>query len=503
MQYSSFEYIPRKPEETILYRVVSEQLATFLARQEDRQRPMPKFVEREFRSFLECGIPAYGFVRVHCDSCGHDRVVAFSCKGRVWCPGCGGRRMADTAAHLVDRVFPIVPVRQWVLSMPFALRYKMAYDSRLMGGVLNVFARAVLGHLRRRARKLIGLRDSQSGAVTFIQRFGDALNCNVHFHTLALDGVYTHTENQTPEFHELPAPEDDEIVEFTTVVGTRIRSLLNCSGLGAGQQSEDEDSLSRDDPGMAALYASSIRGKIAVGSNMGYRVARLGDQIDGDTLDVLQSPRCATVNGFSVHANVSIPAYDRMRLERLCRYAARPAVATERLSELPDGRLLYRLKRPWRNGTSAVIFEPQDLLAKLAALVPAPRVHLVRFHGILGPAAAWRPLIIPTAAASTESAAAKGNSIVLPESVDAATAECAEQKSAVQRCRNYSWAQLMKRVFAIDVLQCDRCGGVMRIIATIHPPDTTRKILDCLGLPSRAPPLTPALRERAFLFDQF
>jgi len=162
------------------------------------------------------------------------------------------------------------------------------------------------------------------------------------------------------------------------------------------------------------------------------------------------------------------------------------------------------LKRPWRNGTSAVIFEPQDLLAKLAALVPAPRVHLVRFHGILGPAAAWRPLIIPTAAAaSTESAAAKGNSIVLPESVDAATAECAEQKSAVQRCRNYSWAQLMKRVFAIDVLQCDRCGGVMRIIATIHPPDTTRKILDCLGLPSRAPPLTPALRERAFLFDQF
>jgi hypothetical protein len=74
---------------------------------------------------------------------------------------------------------------------------------------------------------------------------------------------------------------------------------------------------------MAALYASSIRGRIAVGSNTGYRVARLGDQIDGDSLEVLQSPRCATFNGFSVHANVSIPAQDRMRLERLCRYAAR------------------------------------------------------------------------------------------------------------------------------------------------------------------------------------
>src|SRR5436309_11017876 len=83
MQCSSFEYLPRKPEETVLYRVVAEQLETFLSRQQDRERPAPKFVEQEFRSFLECGIPSYGFVRVHCDSCGRDRVVAFSCKGRV------------------------------------------------------------------------------------------------------------------------------------------------------------------------------------------------------------------------------------------------------------------------------------------------------------------------------------------------------------------------------------------------------------------------------------
>ena len=98
--------------------------------------------------------------------------------------------MADTAAHLVDFVFPVVPVRQWVLSSPFALRYKMAYDSQLMSDVLNVFARAVLGHLRRRARKFLGLRDSQSGAVTFIQRFGSALNVNLHYHVIFLEGVY-------------------------------------------------------------------------------------------------------------------------------------------------------------------------------------------------------------------------------------------------------------------------------------------------------------------------
>src|SRR5205809_1800230 len=100
------------------------------------------------------------------------------------------------------------------------------------------------------------------------------------------------------------------------------------------------------------------------------------------------------MSGFSVHANVSIDARDRLRLERLARYVSRPAVSTERLSELPDGRLLYRLKRRWRNGTTEVVFQRSDFIAKLAALVPAPRAHLRTYHGILAPAAKWRPRIV-------------------------------------------------------------------------------------------------------------
>ena len=84
--------------------------------------------------------------------------------------------MADTAAHLVDRVFPAVPVRQWVLSLPFALRYRMAYDRRLTSDVLNVFIRALFVELRRRAKQSLNLRSTKCGAVTFVQRFGDALN---------------------------------------------------------------------------------------------------------------------------------------------------------------------------------------------------------------------------------------------------------------------------------------------------------------------------------------
>ncbi|MBW2727016.1 MAG: transposase zinc-binding domain-containing protein [Deltaproteobacteria bacterium] len=112
------EYERRQPERTLLHRVISEQLESFLAKARERCEPVAYFVERELRAYLECGVLAHGFLRVHCDGCGHDRLVAFSCKGRGFCPSCGGRRMADTAACLVDRVLPEVPVRQWVLTLP-------------------------------------------------------------------------------------------------------------------------------------------------------------------------------------------------------------------------------------------------------------------------------------------------------------------------------------------------------------------------------------------------
>ena len=142
------DYARHRPEESVLYGVVQHELETFLARAAARERPVPRFVERELRGFLRCGILAHGFVRVHCDACGLDRVVALSCKGRGFCPSCGGRRMADTAAHLLDRVLPEVPVRQWVLSLPFALRYRLAYDAALTSAALGVFVRTVFGSLR-------------------------------------------------------------------------------------------------------------------------------------------------------------------------------------------------------------------------------------------------------------------------------------------------------------------------------------------------------------------
>ena len=134
--------------------------------------------------------PGSGFARVHCDDCGKDDVVAFSCKGRGFCPSCGGRRMADEAAWLVDRVWPRVPVRQWVLSLPYAVRWLCAYDRVLCRGVRRILVRAVSRYYARRAQRA-GIPQPQTGAVAFEQRFDSGLRLNLHFHGLWLDGVFT------------------------------------------------------------------------------------------------------------------------------------------------------------------------------------------------------------------------------------------------------------------------------------------------------------------------
>jgi len=401
--------------------------------------------------------------------------------------------MADTAAHLVDRVLPEVPIRQWVLSLPFGLRYRLAYDADLVSDVLRIFVRAVFGLLRRRARIPSGSRLPRCGAVTFIQRFGDALNLNVHFHMLVLDGVYAVDEKGLIHFHPAAPPSDAEVARVAARILRRLERLLERRGLGPRADPEEADSLERTQPMLSELYGASVSGRVATGPRAGRRVTRVGDRIDVAGTSAITGPGCAAISGVSVHANVRIPAHDRMRLERLCRYAARPPVAAERLSLLPDGRLLYRLRHRWRDGTSHVIFEPVELVEKLAALVPPPRFNLVRYNGVLAPAAGWRSLIIPRGSETDDPVPHPG----CPASEHALPQE-AESSPITTACRprNYSWAELMRRVFAVDVLECPRCHSRMRILAAIHPPDAIRKILDCLGLASRPPPIACPLPDR-------
>ena len=142
------------------------------------------------------------------------------------------------------------------------------------------------------------------------------------------------------------------------------------------------------------LANASVQGLVATGPRRGCRVFRL-DTTGEDAEATIIGKHCADVSGFSVHANTCARAGDRQHLEQLVKYLARPPIANERLSELPDGHIILRFKQPWRDGTTSVMFTPHELIEKLIPLVPRPRAHVVRYHGILGPAAKDRGKVVP------------------------------------------------------------------------------------------------------------
>ncbi len=163
-------YRRREPERTLLHATVRAHWKTFLAEVEEGGETgasLPRFVVGEFERYLACGILAHGFARVRCTACGDELLVALSCKGRGFCPSCTTRRMHDTAAHLVDRVIPRVPVRQWVLSLPRCARFLLARDLQLVTRTLDIALRAIFAHQRLRARRA-GALAPQAGAVTFV-----------------------------------------------------------------------------------------------------------------------------------------------------------------------------------------------------------------------------------------------------------------------------------------------------------------------------------------------
>jgi hypothetical protein len=300
----AWHYERRCPERTLLYQLVAEHYPRFIKLLAAQGRSLPAYVQREFDDFLKCGILEHGFLRVRCQECHSECLVAFSCKRRGYCPSCGARRMVESAALLVDKVLPRPPMRQWVLSFPFQLRFLIASRPEIMSRVLGLVYRAIETHLIHQAG--CTRATAKTGSVTLIQRFGSVLNLNIHFHMLFVDGVYLVDRDKTA--------------------------------------------------------------------------------------------------GFSLHAGVAAKAHQRRKLERVCRYdvegspsvaggrkpgatIARPAVATDRLALTPQGNVRHTLKTPYRDGTTHIILEPLDLIARLAALVPKPRVNLTRFHGVFAPTA--------------------------------------------------------------------------------------------------------------------
>ncbi len=457
---ASAPYFRHEPERSVLYRAVQENFETFLAAsQRDERGSLPRHVHHEVGAYLRCGILAHGFIRLRCESCKDERLVAFSCKKRGFCPSCGGKRMNEVAAHLVDSVIPHVSVRQWVISFPFSVRYVLAYKPQLVTGVLAIFARIVSNSIVKRARRE-GVQ-GKTGAITFVQRFGGAINANVHFHSLFLDGVYVEDRGKM-KFFQVMDPTDDEIAVLVQRIRDRVVRYLTKKGFSIDDFSEDPFAF--EQPAMAELAGASIQSRIALGERAGQKVRRVGN--DASIEDVYRiGNRCAVCDGFSLHANVKIDGKDRDKLEKLCRYTARPPVALERLSETGDGKILYRLKKVYSDGTTHLLFDPLELVEKVVALIPPPRANLLRYHGVFAPNSKDRKRIVP-----------------------ASTSDSAKKK---QERPNRSWSDLLKRSFSIDIMACAACGGKMRIVSHIEEPVVVTRILGHLGLPTEAPRLFP------------
>jgi Putative transposase/Transposase zinc-binding domain len=458
-------YNPRHPERTLLYQTVAEHYETWLELasagqfdgQGDHRTPKP-YVRKAFAKYLECGIFAHGFARARCGDCGHDYFVAFSCKGRGVCPSCNARRMAETAAHLTDHVFPRLPVRQWVLSVPKRLRYFMQRDEAVLNMVLRIFLRVIAQSLQANSLGAGHVNEAalHIGAVAFIHRFGSSLNEHVHFHVCALDGV------------------------FEEVVGSADTDAKTDPNANANADHQPSNSAAIFHPARAIAETAVAQ----VQATLRRRILRAF--VGRGLLESFEAKEMLAYkhSGFSVDTSVRIEANDRAGLERLLRYCARPPFAMERLRKAGND-LVYRCAKQrsepggdWRaeprgvnkRGSNQgvrqgeITLTPLELIDRIAALIPPPRTHRHRYYGALAPNSPLRAAVTAQAQAAlsqpdkvtAEPAAASdvpgftlGNSVpILPEPVPYRRSQA-----------HYLWAALIARIYEVFPLLCPICGG--------------------------------------------
>jgi len=361
-----FKYERRQPENTLLYGIIEKHYPVFIEHLAEQGRVLPSYVHSEFEDYLKCGLLAYGFLRVRCEDCHHERLVAFSCKHRGFCPSCCAKRMTESSALLIDNVLPRQPMRQWVLSVPFPLRLLFASKPEVMSKVLGIVYRTIANHLIKKAG--FTNKTARTGAVTLIQRFGSALNLNIHFHMLFLDGVYVdaNDEKSSQRFVAVAHPTAG-IEKIIHKISLRIARYLERAGF---IESDAENSYltesARTYNEISEYQTHSINYRISIGPQKGKKIFSL--QTLPPIMEEIQNKVVGNIAGFSLHAGVYAKSNQRDKLERLCRYISRPPVSEHRLSLTEQGNIRYELKTPYCNGTTHMIFEPLDFISKRSKL---------------------------------------------------------------------------------------------------------------------------------------
>jgi Putative transposase/Transposase zinc-binding domain len=364
-------YVPRDPRTTVLSHVVADPLETLLASldAEPDARGLPASVQRALDDSWQCGILAHGLLRLGCDTCHQELLLAFSGKRRGFGPSCAGRHMAQTAAHLGERVLPWVPPRQGGVSVPIPLRYWMASSQDLTATVQTIM-RTTIGQYDVNQAVTRGSERAKvpPGPVTLLPRFGSAIHLHLHFHLICLEGVSLDRPEASlkPRFVKVAPPTDADMTAVVQHISRRvIHTLRHLGYLEAGLDAAvatGYDPLVDDAPELARTMAASVPQRIAFGERAGQQVRRMGAGFgaEGET-PTLTGPRCASMQGFSLHANTQVPAHRRDQLERLLRSTARGAVSLERLEHDAHGDLVSTFTHPWSDGTTGMRLSPMAL----------------------------------------------------------------------------------------------------------------------------------------------
>jgi len=285
-------------------------------------------------------------------------------------------------------------------------------------------------------------------------------------------------------FHALPHLSTREVGAVLESAVRRIARYLARRGLLRGPGDSDvTDNVPDNDnddvepttaQGHAALCASAASGQSPpAGPELRRKETKLVP-LAGKPLH-FDKPLCASLDGFTLHAaSPRAGGLDTRAREALLKYVLRPPIAQERVIQGPDGLVRIVLKHPFADGTVAIDLDPLSLLSRLAASVPAPRTHTVRYAGVLASASKLRSRIVPT-----------------PPVLQ--VAQDADESSKPKRagCRYRSWAELL-RTLGIDAFACPNCGGRMRILALVRDQDEVRRFLQALGEPSAPPKRAPA-----------
>jgi hypothetical protein len=314
--------------------------------------------------------------------------------------------MAETPAHLGDHVVPALAVRQWVISFPKRLRDFLQRDPAVRSAALRVVLRVIEQALKEQSSG--AGPTSHIGAVACIHHFGASRNQHTPFHSCLIDGVCAGAEDDSPlTFFEATAMDAARVAAVQSTMRRRILSLFVRRALRAADAAKDRSAWQHD-------------------------------------------------GGFSLDAGVRSEGHDRHGRERLLRYCARPPFARERIERSEQERILYHLPKPTPEGQIRLTLSPLERIARLAALIPAPRRHRHRDSGVLAPNTRRRPAVTAMAC----EARATG------EAGTPANAE-EDNETASRSPARYLWAMRLARLYAVFPLLCPACGAPLRIIAFI------------------------------------